>query len=232
MAHARKARLAVLISGHGSNLQALSDHIQACRLPAEITLVISNRADAHGLQRAADANLTHLFLPSQGISREAYDQILMNTLSYYQPDWIILAGFMRILTAEFIRAFAGRIINIHPSLLPAYKGLHTHQRVLTDQQIEHGCSVHIVTAELDNGPLLAQAKLDITYPITESTLAAQVHDLEHQLYPLTLFGLCSKQCYDSQSQSWRPADNYQQAIFAQPLTALQLKQVFQTWVNC
>jgi phosphoribosylglycinamide formyltransferase-1 len=225
------ARLVVLISGNGSNLQVLNDHIQAARLPAKIELVISNRADAHGLQRAANAQLAHLSLPSQGLTRQDYEKTLINILQEYQPNWIVLAGFMRILTAEFIHAFPGRIINIHPSLLPAYKGLNTHQRIIDDQQTRHGCSVHLVTAELDDGPLLAQAQLDVNYPIDANTLATQVHQLEYQLYPLTLFGLCTRQCYDVATQSWQPADSAQQPIFAQALTAYQLQQVFQRWLN-
>jgi phosphoribosylglycinamide formyltransferase-1 len=229
-----KPRLAVLISGNGSNLQALIDHTQTGRLPAEIALVISNRAEAFGLQRAASANIPHRLLASQGIAREAYDSTLIAALQAAQVDWIVLAGFMRILTPAFIQTFAGRIINIHPSLLPAYKGLHTHQRVLADQQTQHGCSVHVVTAELDDGPILAQAKIDIAYPNTEQQLAAQVHQLEHQLYPLTLFGLCTQQCYDADHQGWQPvAGSYSshQAIFAQTLSATSLQQVFQTWLN-
>ena len=228
---ARPARLAILISGSGSNLQALIDHIQAGRLPAKIEVVISNRADAYGLQRAANAKVAHLSLPSQGLARQDYDKTLIDTLQQHQPDWIILAGFMRILTADFIQAFPGRIINIHPSLLPAYKGLNTHQRVIDDQQTQHGCSVHVVTAELDDGPLLAQAQLDVSYPLDASTLAAQVHQLEHQLYPLVVFGLCTQQCYDADSQTWQPTACMQQSIFAQTLTPPQLRQVFQTWLN-
>lgn len=225
------ARLTVLISGNGSNLQSLIDHINSHHLPAKIELVLSNRADAYGLQRAADAEVTHMSLPSQGLSRLEYEQHLRSILRQRSSDWIILAGFMRILTADLVKEFSGRIVNIHPSLLPAYKGLNTHQRVISDRQTQHGCSVHIVTTELDDGPLLAQAMLDITYPMDTNTLAAQVQQLEHQLYPLALFGLCTQQCYDVATQAWQRAQSPQQPIFAQTLTSCQLQQIYQTWLN-
>ncbi len=177
-------RLVVLISGSGTNLQAIIDAIGSGSLPAELAAVVSNRPDAFGLERARQAKIPALCLDHKTFSdRSMYDQALVDLIKPYQPDLIVLAGFMRILTPTFIDAFSPTIINIHPSLLPDYRGLHTHQRVLDAKESEHGCTVHTVTAGLDDGPILGQARLNVNPEESASQLAERVHALEHQLYP-------------------------------------------------
>jgi len=191
----RVKRLVVLVSGNGSNLQAIIDGIETGAIPhCEISAVISNRPTAGGLIRAQQHGITTECLDhTLFTSRTEYDQALAVQVAAYHPDFIILAGFMRILTDHFIEPFIGKIVNIHPSLLPKHKGLNTHQSALAQQDNEHGCSVHFVTLDLDSGPILAQA----SFPITEALLAAaheagqssvdclkqQVQQLEHHLYP-------------------------------------------------
>jgi formyltetrahydrofolate-dependent phosphoribosylglycinamide formyltransferase len=148
----------VLLSGTGSNLQALIDSTRTGDSPARIAAVISNRADAYGLQRARDAGIDTRTLDHKAFEgREAFDAALIELIDAFNPKLVVLAGFMRILSADFVRHYAGRLLNIHPSLLPKYKGLHTHQRALEAGDTEHGCSVHFVTEELDGGPLVVQA---------------------------------------------------------------------------
>lgn len=174
--------IAVLISGNGSNLQALIDH--AAQGNYRIACVISNKANAYGLQRANQAGIAnHVVDHNKYDSREAFDAALVKQLNHHQVDLVVLAGFMRMLTPTFIQAFSPSIINIHPSLLPKYPGLHTHQRALDAGDREHGVSVHIVTEELDAGPVLAQAQCTIEPNDTAESLQQKVHQLEHQLYP-------------------------------------------------
>jgi len=178
----------VLLSGTGSNLQALIDSIGASPAhPARIRAVISNRADAHGLQRASAAGIDTAVLEHSGYDgREAFDAALMALIDGFDADLVVLAGFMRILSAGFVRHYSGRLLNIHPSLLPKYKGLHTHQRALDAGDTEHGCSVHFVTEELDGGPLVVQAVVPVAAQDTPQTLANKVHAQEHQIYPLAV----------------------------------------------
>ncbi|WP_161866986.1 phosphoribosylglycinamide formyltransferase [Pseudomonas yangonensis] len=177
----------VLISGSGSNLQALIDSVARDGNPARIAAVISNRADAYGLQRAKQAGIaTELLDHKQFDGREAFDAALIQAIDAHQPDLVVLAGFMRILTPGFVQHYAGRLLNIHPSLLPRYKGLHTHQRALEAGDSEHGCSVHFVTEELDGGPLVVQAVLPVMAGDTAESLASRVHRQEHQIYPLAV----------------------------------------------
>ncbi len=179
-----KARLVILISGRGSNMQSIIRAIDAGKLNAEIVAVISNRPDAAGLQTATIAGIpTQLINHRDFDSREAFDIEMAKTIDNYQPDFVLLAGFMRILTAKFVRHFAGKLINIHPSLLPKFKGLHTHQRAIEAGEQEHGASVHFVTAELDDGPVILQAKIPILANDTPESLAARVLVEEHKLYP-------------------------------------------------
>lgn len=179
-----KARLVILISGRGSNMQSIIRVIDAGELNAEIVAVISNRPNAAGLQTAAAAGIpTQLINHRDFDSREAFDIELAKTIDNYRPDFVILAGFMRILTAEFVRHFAGKLINIHPSLLPKFKGLHTHQRAIEAGEQEHGASVHFVTAELDDGPVILQSKVPVLVNDTPESLAARVLVEEHKLYP-------------------------------------------------
>ena len=177
-------RLVVLISGNGSNLQAIIDNIANQNLPAQIVAVISNKADAYGLERAKKAGIEQHVLSHKGFSdRQQYDLALKNLIDGYQPDLIILAGFMRILSNEFVEHYLHKMMNIHPSLLPKYKGLNTHQRVIDAGDKEHGCSVHFVTPELDDGPVILQAKVKIEDNDTAETLAERVHEQEHLIYP-------------------------------------------------
>ena len=177
----------VLISGSGSNLQALIDSLAAGDTPARISAVISNRADAYGLTRAAHAGIPTAVLDHKAFAdREAFDAALVQTIDAYAPQLVILAGFMRILTPAFVRHYQGRLLNIHPSLLPKYKGLDTHARVLEAGDAEHGCSVHFVTEELDGGALVVQAVTAVTPGDTAQSLAMRVHQLEHRIYPLAM----------------------------------------------
>lgn len=180
-------RLAVLISGSGTNLQAIMAAVDNGRLDAEVTVVLSNRADAGGLARADAAGIaTRVLDHRQYDSREAFDQAMIEALDDYRPDTVVLAGFMRILSPLFVRHYAGRLINIHPSLLPKYRGLHTHARALEAGDRQHGCSIHFVTEELDGGPLIAQAPLAILANDTVDSLSKRVQQREHLLYPLVL----------------------------------------------
>ncbi|MEW7992477.1 MAG: phosphoribosylglycinamide formyltransferase [Candidatus Thiodiazotropha sp.] len=176
----------VLISGSGSNLQAIID--SAGRdLPIEIRAVISNRPNVHGLQRAADAGIETAVLDHKAFpDRERYDRALMALIDSYSPALVALAGFMRILTPALVRHYAGRMFNIHPSLLPKYTGLHTHQRVLDAGDALHGASIHFVTEELDGGPLIVQAQVPVMAGDDADTLAARVLEKEHQIYPLAI----------------------------------------------
>ena len=177
----------VLLSGTGSNLQALIDSDQVKNSPATIRAVISNRADAYGLQRATDAGIDTRVLDHKAFEgREAFDAALIKIIDQFNPHLVVLAGFMRILSADFVRHYSGRLLNIHPSLLPKYKGLHTHQRALEAGDREHGCSVHFVTEELDGGPLVVQAVIPVESEDTPSSLAQRVHTQEHLIYPLAV----------------------------------------------
>ncbi len=177
--------IVVLISGSGSNLQALLDHFADQPERARISAVISNRADAYGLERAKAAGVpAHVLSHRDYPDRPSFDRALAEVINRYQPDLVVLAGFMRILTPEFTDRYTGRLFNIHPSLLPKYKGLDTHQRALDAGDTEHGCSVHFVTSELDGGPVIIQARTPILPGDSAENLAQRVHQLEHRIYPL------------------------------------------------
>jgi len=183
MVHSRPS-IAVLISGSGSNLQAIINACQDGRIDADISLVLSNRADAFGLERARQAGIETAVLNHKDYdSRESFDAAMIELLDRHNPDLVVLAGFMRILSADFVQHYLGRLINIHPSLLPRYPGLHTHQRVIDAGDIEHGASVHFVTPELDAGPTIIQGRLHTHRGETADELAARVLKLEHQIYP-------------------------------------------------
>ena len=176
--------IVVLLSGSGSNLQAIIDRIEDGSVNARICAVISNRPDAFGLQRAQKANIpTELIDHNQYDSRESFDAQLTRTIEKYQPELIVLAGFMRILTDDFVNHFYGKMINIHPSLLPKYRGLHTHRRALEAKDNEHGLSIHYVSAELDGGPIILQTTVPVHDGDTEEVLAQRVLQKEHQAYP-------------------------------------------------
>jgi phosphoribosylglycinamide formyltransferase-1 len=181
----KRCRIVILISGSGSNLQAFIDAAANGDLPAEISCVISNRADAFGLERAQQAHIPTAVLDHKLFaSREAFDAALQTLIDSYQPDLLILAGFMRILTADFVRHFHGRLLNIHPSLLPKYPGLHTHQRALDAGDSDAGATVHFVTEELDGGPAIVQVRAPIIAGDTATTLAQRILQHEHAIYPL------------------------------------------------
>lgn len=174
--------IVVLISGNGSNLQALIDH--SADASYRIVGVISNKADAFGLQRAAQAGIaTKLIDHRQFADRESFDQELIKQIDAFAPQLVVLAGFMRILSPSFVQHYAGRVLNIHPSLLPAYRGTHTHERVLEAGDKEHGVSVHFVTEELDGGPVVLQAVVPVLADDTRDSLAARVFQQEHRIYP-------------------------------------------------
>lgn len=184
---ANPLRVVVLISGSGSNLQALIDGVAAGNLPIEIVAVISNRPDVMGLSRAANAGIQTLVLDHKGFaSREAFDQELMRAIDSYTPGLVVLAGFMRILTPEFTHHYLGRMLNIHPSLLPKFQGLHTHQRAIDAGETQHGVTVHFVTAELDGGPAIVQAVVPVIKTDDANLLARRVQRQEHVIYPLAV----------------------------------------------
>jgi phosphoribosylglycinamide formyltransferase 1 len=188
---AKRFKIAVLISGSGSNLQALIDAAKIAGYPAEIALVISNKTDAHGLTRAEAAGIsTKIITYQEYTTREFFDTALDTELRTHDIDIICLAGFMRILSSEFVLKWQGRIINIHPSLLPKYKGLNTHQRALDAGDESHGCTVHHVIADLDAGPIIMQARLPIEHGDTAVLLANRVLNLEHLIYPQALATVC------------------------------------------
>lgn len=177
-------RVVVLISGSGSNLQALIDGQNDGSLNIEIGAVISNKASAYGLERAKQAGIATEVLSHKGYAERAqYDAALMACIDQYQPQLLVLAGFMRILTPEFTHHYLGRTLNIHPSLLPKYPGLHTHQRAIDAGDAEHGASIHFVTAELDGGPVIVQGRVPVEADDTADTLAQRVLTVEHKLYP-------------------------------------------------
>ena len=178
--------LVVLISGSGSNLQAIIDAV-ATDLPAEIRAVISNKAEAYGLERARQAGIeTRVLDHTKFDGRDSYDLALGDLIEEYQPGLVILAGFMRILTPSLVSRFHGRMFNIHPSLLPKFRGLHTHERAIEAGETIHGASVHFVTEELDGGPLIMQAQVPVLPEDNSDTLAARVLKREHLIYPTAI----------------------------------------------
>ncbi len=189
----RKARTAVLISGRGSNMMALVAAARDPAFPAEVVCVVSNKADAKGLDFAAANGIPAKLVDHKAYpSREDFEAALDAHLRSMNVEVIALAGFMRVLTAGFIAGWEGRMINVHPSLLPAYKGLHTHERALADGATVHGCSVHLVTPELDGGPVLLQAEVPVLQGDTAETLSQRVLEQEHKLYPKALAMLATR----------------------------------------
>lgn len=174
-----------LISGRGSNLQAIIDAAQA--IGVRLAAVISNTPDAAGLLRARKADIPTEVVDHNGYpERERYDEVLRARIDHYRPSLVVLAGFMRILSAPFVAHYRGRMLNIHPSLLPAYRGLHTHRRVLEAGEIEHGCTVHFVTEELDGGPAVLQSRVAVLEKDDDDSLGARVLEREHLIYPLAV----------------------------------------------
>jgi phosphoribosylglycinamide formyltransferase-1 len=186
--------VAVLISGNGSNLQAIIDKFQKDEF-VNVSCVISNKKDAYGLVRAEKAKIDHYFIDNKNFSsREEFEQALINILNKYEPDLVVLAGFMRILSELFVNKYKNKLINIHPSLLPKYKGLDTHRKVLENQDDYHGVTVHFVDNTLDGGPILAQTRTPVeTQDIKE--LEEKIHELEHKIYPEVIKDIAQKQIY-------------------------------------
>ncbi len=183
-------RLVVLISGNGSNLQAIID-ASALSLNVKICAVISNRPGVYGLQRAAKANIPHHTIDHKSFAnRESFDVELKATIDSYNPDLVVLAGFMRVLTDDFVRSYRDRMLNIHPSLLPKYRGLNTHAKAIAAGDSYHGASVHFVTETLDGGPVIVQARVPIIENDTVESLAQRVQNVEHRIYIKALEWLC------------------------------------------
>ena len=182
--------IVILISGRGSNLRALLE----AKLPCGIAAVISNRADAGGLKIAQAQGIPTAVVEHRDYAdRDSFDAALAQTIDAFHPDFVVLAGFMRVLTEGFVKRYYGRLINIHPSLLPSYGGLNTHTRALHDGVKIHGCTVHFVTADLDHGPIIIQAAVPVLCRDTERTLAARVLREEHRIYPQAVRWLCGGQ---------------------------------------
>jgi len=191
----------VLISGSGSNLQSLIDTSEQSKM--DIRAVFSDQAEAYGLERARTAHVpAHFVDPGQYAGREEFDRELQGQIDAYEPQLLLLAGFMRILSPQFVNHFAGHILNIHPSLLPRYRGLHTHRRVLEAGDRQHGCSIHFVTDELDGGPLIAQAQIDVLAQDDETTLSARVQQREHKLYPLVVSWFATERLRTHDGVAW------------------------------
>ncbi|OGS98911.1 MAG: phosphoribosylglycinamide formyltransferase [Gallionellales bacterium RIFCSPLOWO2_12_FULL_59_22] len=183
-------KIVILISGRGSNLQALLE----AKLPCRIAAAISNRADAGGLKIAQAHDIPTAIIEHRNYTdRDSFDAALAGLIDTFHPDFVVLAGFMRILTAGFVARYRGRLVNIHPSLLPAYGGLHTHARALQGGVKIHGCTVHFVTPDLDHGPIIIQAAVPVLCGDTEQTLAARVLHEEHRIYPQAIRWLCAGQ---------------------------------------
>ena len=210
-------RIAVLVSGNGSNLQALIDAQHGKQLSGQIVGVLSNKAEAYALRRAEDANIATAVISHQNFpNRESFDVTMHQQLLAWQVDLVILAGFMRILTPEFVSKWQGKMLNIHPSLLPFYKGMNTHQRVLNTGDRLHGCTVHFVTAELDAGQSIAQSVIQVSLQDTAESLAQRVHELEHFIYPQVAQWLCNGQLTWENGQAY-----FNQKLLEKPIQFAQ-----------
>jgi phosphoribosylglycinamide formyltransferase-1 len=184
--------VAILLSGRGSNFLALSDAIEAGEIPARIALVVSNKPDAPGLEHARERNYEAICIPSAGIEREAYDRQVVEELKARQVDVICLAGFMRLLSPWFVQQYPQQILNIHPSLLPAFPGLHSQQQALDWGAKVSGCTVHFVDEKLDHGPIIVQRSVPVLDQDTEESLSARILEQEHQIYPEALKLVCEE----------------------------------------
>ena len=177
-------KIVVLISGGGSNLQSLIDGCHNGAINGKIVAVISNQSNAYGLIRAQTAEIPTVCLSNKAYAdRDEYDAALLSTILQYQPDLVVLAGFMRILTPAFVKEFTGKMLNIHPSLLPKYPGLHTHRKAMENKDSQHGTSVHFVTEELDGGPVILQASIPLFAQDTEDDIVERIKVQEHIIYP-------------------------------------------------
>ena len=201
--NSRQISTAILISGSGTNLQAFIDATRDGLLNLNIVVVVSNRADAYGLIRAVDAGITTECVQNKDYpDRAAFDEALVDTLEKYEPELLILAGFMRILTATFVQRYDGKILNIHPALLPNYPGLNTHQRVIDAGEKWHGSTVHFVTEELDAGPSILQGHVPVLANDTADMLSARVQAIEHKIYPKAAALFASGRLEYKNGKSW------------------------------
>ncbi len=195
--------IVILISGRGSNMRALIEHSREVDAPYSVSKVISDQPEAAGLTAARDLGIpTQALAGPKGIDRAAYDRALAAAIDAESPALIVLAGFMRILSAPFVTKFAGKILNIHPSLLPQFPGLHTHRRALEARMPQHGVTVHFVTEQLDGGPAVIQARFNIAADDDESSLAARVQALEHRIYPLAVSWFCQGRLRCDAGRAW------------------------------
>lgn len=196
-------RIAILASGRGSNMVSLAENLNKMETPAEICTVISNRHDAQVLNKAQALNISTILIDQQTHpNRESFDTHLQKEIENHQIDLIVLAGFMRILTPRFVHQYEGRLLNIHPSLLPAYPGLNTHQRALDDHVLRHGASVHFVTPELDAGPVILQGSVPVFHEDSTETLAARVLRIEHLIYPKVVDWFARDRLHYHNDQIW------------------------------
>jgi len=217
----KQAALAILISGRGSNMQAFIDACASGELDARIAVVISNNPGAAGLRRAEEAGIASCCIDHREFdSREAFDQAMVEQLTAHRVELVILAGFMRILTPVFIQPFAGRLLNIHPSLLPKYPGLHTHQRALDAGDTEAGVTVHFVTPELDGGPPIIQARVPILPSDDPDTLAARVLKREHIIYPLSVQWFCEGRLVTQEGIVYKDGEPLTQPILLEDTIAM------------
>lgn len=206
-------RIAILISGGGTNLQAFIDAVAAGSLDAEIAVVLSNRPDAYGLTRARIAGIPAECVRHQGYpDRESFDQAMIDTLEKYGPDLVILAGFMRILSPLFVKHFEGRILNIHPALLPKFPGLDTHQRAIDAGEKWHGSTVHFVTEKLDGGPRILQGRVAVLPDDSARLLSARVQAVEHKIYPRAAALFASGRLVFKDGASWLDGERLKEPL--------------------
>ena len=208
-------RIVVLVSGNGSNLQAILDACQQGRINGSVAAVFSNKAESFGLERARNAGLPAVSLSvAQFADREAFDRQLIQEIDAYAPDLIVLAGYMRILSPLFVRHYAGRLLNIHPSLLPKYPGLHTHRQAIDNGDTEHGASVHFVTEELDGGPVILQAKVPVFPDDSEADVISRVQHQEHAIYPLVVSWFVDGRLVMRDDHAWLDGQQLPEAGYA------------------
>jgi phosphoribosylglycinamide formyltransferase-1 len=205
-------RVAILLSGRGSNMRVIAEQARQQTLPVEICVVMSDKADAGGLAIARDLGIdVETLAPKSFANRETFDAALAERVEAYRPQLVVLAGYMRILSSAFVRQFLGRLINIHPSLLPKYPGLHTHRRALEAGDREHGATVHFVTEELDAGPAILQGRVPVLKDDTELTLSARVQTVEHIIYPQAVGWLAQGRVAMRDGQTWLDGKPLKQA---------------------
>jgi phosphoribosylglycinamide formyltransferase 1 len=196
-------RIVILISGRGGNMQALVERSRDPAMAAEVAAVISDQPGARGLGIARELGVpTQVVAAESSISRARYDELLAGVIAPHAPSLLVLAGFMRILSSEFVARYAGQMLNIHPALLPKYPGLHTHERALAARDTEHGATVHFVTAELDAGPAVIQARVPIEPGDDVPTLAARVQAVEHRIYPMAVRWFCTGRLRCIEGHAW------------------------------